>query len=75
MNDASFFESRDAGGDEADRDRGAPDLVDPPPASESLPDGQFDDDDMPTTDGDPAAREDPAVEPGAGRTGTADDDP
>jgi hypothetical protein len=30
----------------------------PPPASESLPDGQFQDQEMPTTDGESAARDD-----------------
>jgi hypothetical protein len=35
---------------------------DPPPASEDTPDGQFDDQDMPTTDGEPAER-DPDAEP------------
>lgn len=35
---------------------------DPPPASEDTPDGQFDDQDMPTTDGEPAEL-DPHPEP------------
>ena len=29
----------------------------PPPADEDTPDGQFDDQDMPTTDGEPAERD------------------
>jgi hypothetical protein len=58
MNDASFFESRDANVP-AQADETS---TNPVPASESLPDGQFQDDDMPTTDGEPADREDPSIE-------------
>jgi len=46
---------------EPDTDRGG----NPPPASADTSDGQFDDQDMPTTDGEPAEPEpaDPAAEP------------
>lgn len=38
---------------------------DPQTADEALPDGQFDGQKMPTTDGEPAADEDPAASAGA----------
>lgn len=41
---------------------------DPPPANEALPDGQFDDQEMPTTDGEPASDENSA----AGENSAAD---
>ncbi|MEJ1086744.1 hypothetical protein WDU99_00255 [Microbacterium sp. Mu-80] len=38
---------------------------DPPPASEAAPDGQFNDQRMPTTDGEPADDQDSAASAGA----------
>ncbi|MEV7632239.1 hypothetical protein AB0N64_07515 [Microbacterium sp. NPDC089318] len=38
---------------------------DPQTADEALPDGQFDDQKMPTTDGEPAAGDNPAASAGA----------
>jgi len=66
MNDASFFRSRD------ENVHKRPDDIegDPEPASESLPDGQFQDDDMPTTDGEPADEDNPSTGPS-----TVDDRP
>lgn len=37
----------------------------PEPANEDTPDGQFDDQQMPTTDGEPASGEDPATSGGS----------
>jgi len=38
---------------------------DPQPADEALPDGQFDSQNMPTTDGEPASGDNPAASAGA----------
>ena len=54
----------DASADMDEVSRGGASKQDPQPANEALPDGQFDDQRMPTTDGEPAA-DDAAASAGA----------
>lgn len=58
--------------DEHDDTRRDEPQADPQPASEALPDGQFQDQEMPTTDGEPA---DPDPHPGTAGEHADDDDP
>lgn len=53
----------DAAADSAEVQNGS--HGDPQPADEALPDGQFDSQNMPTTDGEPASGDDPAASAGA----------
>ena len=56
--DGNHDEHHDAAADAGQSDS-------PQTADEALPDGQFDDQKMPTTDGEPASGDDPAADAGA----------